>query len=80
MAHLSVASCSLNWAKVHVLKHYELAAIDVEADQNVHTVEWKGPQRKFAIIRKSDKELIKDGFADKASAMAAMVEHERLTG
>ena len=80
MAHLTVLSCSRNWAKVHVLNYYELAAEDIEADQSTHKVEWKGPHRKFSVIRIKDGEVIKDGYADKNAALSALVEHERMTG
>ena len=80
VAHLMVTSCSRNWAKMHILGHYEIASKDIDADQTNHRVEWKGPQRKFSLIRNKDDAVIKEGFANKNAALAALIEHERMTG
>lgn len=83
VAHLMVLGCDRNWAKMHILAVHKLTTSDValtEAAQAKHTVEWKGPQHRFAVIRKEDAAVIKAGFADKIEATAWMQEHERVTG
>lgn len=40
-------------------------------------VDWKGPHRKFAVVRDADNEVIKDGFAVKDDAELYAREHEK---
>jgi hypothetical protein len=82
VAHLMVLGCDRNWAKMHVLAEHKLTTSDVAmtaAAAIQHSVEWKGPQHRFCVIRKSDSETVKSGFADKVAATTWMVEHERTT-
>jgi len=79
IAHLMVLSNGSNWAKVHVLSKHKLS-VDLDADETNHQVLWKGPQRKFSIVRKTDGAVINEGFTEKPAAIAAMLEHERVTG
>jgi hypothetical protein len=76
-AELLVVNCSGTHAKVAVLQHKELSvkkAKDAPADE-VFGVEFKGPQRKWAIIRKADKAIVKEEFASKDEAFAWLALH-----
>jgi hypothetical protein len=67
MLELLVLNVGNNWAQVHVLHRYELEkpADDMPVPQRF-SVEWKGPTRKWAVIRLSDNQILQDGFASKA--------------
>lgn len=60
------------WAKVHRLEFANLLVahenMPLTEDQN-HAVEWKGPTSKFAVIRKSDMAVLKDGFQSQLEGM-----------
>jgi hypothetical protein len=46
-----------------------------------HRVEWKGPQRKFTVIRISDDLPVQDGFTTrKAEAQVWLTNHEAVAG
>lgn len=67
-AELLVLSSARLWAKVHVLSHHDLQGAKEDmplTDDENHTVSWKGPIAKFAVIRKSDSTIIKEGFSTK---------------
>jgi hypothetical protein len=77
LLELLVLDLGRNWARVHVLHKHELAPVsDTMPVASLHKVEWKGPQHKHSVIRLSDSVLVKDGFADKLSAMTWMGQHE----
>lgn len=64
-ARFTVINASRLWAKVAMVLFVDLteshAGMPLTDDQN-HCVEWKGPLSKFAVIRKSDSAILKDGF------------------
>lgn len=78
-AELLVLDCSRLHAKVEVLLHKKIGAAKAKTgkpEDADFTFEFKGPQRKWTVIRKKDKEIAKDGFAD-AAAAAAWLEANR---
>lgn len=80
LVNLLVLDCSRNWARVHVLSEHKLTTTDVSQSQaDGYSVDWKGPRLKFCVIRKSDNEAVRDGFADKEEAIRWMIEHEKIT-
>lgn len=79
LVNLLVLGCDRNWARVHLLSEHKLTSADVSLSQAVkHEVQWKGPHLKFCVIRLSDKEVVKDGIADKKDAFAWMSNHEKV--
>lgn len=57
-------------AKVGVIAHAQFEAID-EAEMTAETpyeVKWRSPTRKHGVIRKSDGQVLKDGFETKPAA------------
>ena len=75
-AEYLVMGCDRLWAKVHRTLHEKLTTADVsETQAQTHSVEWKGPQRKFAIIRKEDNEIVRDGFQVKDDAIAYLKDY-----
>ncbi len=45
-----------------------------------YNVKWVSPSRKYGVIRKSDGERVRDGFADKESAMQWAAGHAKTLG
>ena len=79
IAELLVMGVGRNWAKVFLVAKHELQPIDDTPLAIQHKVEWKGPHRKFVVIRTSDSESVQEGFAEKSAAISWMVNHERVT-
>ena len=80
IADLIVTASGRNWAKTHLAAHYELSAdIEAPAASVKHRAEWKGPHKKFAVIRIADRVTIQDGFQTKPQAEEWMANHERVT-
>lgn len=74
-AQLYVRSCGRNWAKVSPLmiaKFEDDVATPGDAE---YKVEWKGPHRRFSVLRISDNEIIKDGFELREQADAYVKSH-----
>ena len=81
LAYLIVRRVERSAAVVHLLHHYEFdAPARSVGPALVHEVQWKGPQRRFAVVRLSDAALIKDEFATKDEAGRWLREYERTTG
>jgi hypothetical protein len=76
-AEVMVISCARNWAKVSILRFHELsesipnakddASADIQDKLGEYTVDWTQNTR-ARVIRKSDREVIKENFASKADA------------
>jgi len=72
-AELIVLDCSRLHAKTEVVLYQHIGATKgkaVKLEDPDFTFEFKGPQRKWSVIRKKDKEIAKEGFADAAEASA----------
>lgn len=80
LLELIVMSVGRNWAQMHLCAKHDLQPItDTLPGAIKHKVEWKGPQRKFAVIRTADSACIHDGFASRDEANAYLSNHERVT-
>lgn len=80
LVNLLVLDCSRNWAKVYVMSEHKLTTADVSRSQaESYSVEYKGPHRKFCVIRKSDNDAVHEGEADKETAIQWMLNHEKIT-
>lgn len=79
-AELFVTAVGRNWATVTPLRFVELAeTVKPAAPEAKCYAEWKGNNKKYAVIRKSDQSIIKDGFADKKAAALWMEDYEART-
>lgn len=66
-AELFVRDVGKLYAKVSVLRHLELNKRDAEVQTPAgYEVRWRGPQAKYGVVR--GKDVLKDGFVDKAEA------------
>ena len=77
LAELLVMQCERTWAKVHLLKCYELAPAEEAPISNRHKVEYKGPQRKWTVIRGSDMAPVREGFVNRAEANDWLASYEK---
>ena len=80
IADLIVMEPGRNYAKVVLKFSYEIPNLDNISDSNEHTVAWKGPQRKYTVIRLADQEYVRDGFKTREEAGSWLREHERTLG
>lgn len=68
-AELYVRACGRNWAKVAVINKVMLEPISAaKATRPEFEAAWKGPSRKFSVVRVSDNEIIRDGFDTREQA------------
>lgn len=74
-AELLVVACGKNWAKAVVTLHVEFSE-SVNEDEgrdevfSLYSVQHRGPHLKWCVIRKADKEPIKENCATKGEAQA----------
>jgi hypothetical protein len=77
-AALLVRSATPMTARVVLLSFIDLDAAEAEgrkiAPDASLTTTWKGPSAKHAIVRKSDKAIVEQGFETKADAEARLAE------
>lgn len=69
---LLVTDCGRTWAKVFILEMHDLTSESKSAnDDDIvdgHSVKWKGPTKKFCVIRESDGAVIEEKCASKNDA------------
>lgn len=80
-AQLLVVGCSKQHAKVVVLLAQKLrqgneAAPKADDPKPKFVVEFKGPQRKWSVIRSADKSYVKEGFDGKEDAVKWLADNE----
>ncbi len=76
MLELLVLNVGRNWAQVHLLHKHDLSErAETMPNAQTHKVEWKGPQRRFAVIRISDSQCLQDGFVSKLEAQVWSASH-----
>lgn len=76
-AELLVMKTGVGFAKVMLLRKVDLEESAAEDDGAMVSVQWKGPHRKHSVIRKSDGEILRDGFVTKADAEIFARDYER---
>ena len=78
---LIVLDIGRNYARVYVAHKHDFADVDLKAPSGAITpkVEWKGPQRKYVVIRISDSAPLQEGFASKPEALAWMENHIKVS-
>jgi len=78
LLELLVKDVGRNWAQVAVLHHHDLAG-KVKTGQAMEAefeALFKGPQRKWCVIRKSDAKVLEERLADKTAALAWISNYE----
>ena len=76
-AELYIRECGRNYAKTAVLRKVELEPASAPVESADFDIQWKGPHRKFAVVRLSDGEIMKEGFLDRAMAGDYLRSHSR---
>lgn len=66
--HLYVRSVGKAEAKVSEIHSVSFDAVSDQEDDDETYIKWRSPKSKFAVYRKSDDELLKDGFEAKEDA------------
>ncbi len=78
-ADVFVLVAARNWARVKVKYFAQLTTSDVDQSQaekiDTHRVEYKGPHRKWSVIRNQDDAYLKDGMQTQGEAAAWLKEH-----
>lgn len=81
LAEVLVLGCDRTWAKVHLLSSHQLTTADVSQSQSAkYDVIWKGPQKKWIVLRLADQTIVKEGIPTKDEGFAWMREHEKVVG
>lgn len=75
-----VLESARNWARVHPLNYVALDSKDVaqsrgQADLDDFRIEYKGPNKKHVVIRKSDNEIVHEGEDRKLGAQQWLVDY-----
>lgn len=75
-AELLVISAGKTWVRTILLLKKEIQSKDeVTASFEGYDVVYKGPHKKFCVIRKKDSEMVHEGSEDKAAAIKWLTEH-----
>ena len=75
-AMLIVRSVGRHDAVVQDLSYVELGeAVEAATEQSPYEIKWRGPAKKFGVVRKSDGEVIHDEFTVKEDAIRWMKNH-----
>lgn len=76
-AMLIVRAVGRTEAVVQALQHVELGspAEKIKGDDNPYEVKWRGPTKKFGVVRKSDNEVVRDEFPVREDAERWLKNH-----
>lgn len=79
---LIVRDCGRGFAKVALFAKIEFDAADGEKSTTLEgfTIAWKGPKRRFVVVRDADSTLVKEELASKALALAWVQDFVRAGG
>jgi len=76
-AELYVRAAGRNWAKMALLRKVDLEPVAAAMVSPEFEAAWKGPHRKFSVVRLSDNQIIKDGFETREQALDYIKSHVR---
>lgn len=76
-AELLVLSAGPLFAKVYVMRHYEIGEVGTTSMSDAFAVAWKGPLRQHAVIRVKDNAIMQDKFANKEAALGWLAENAK---
>lgn len=76
-AELYVRAAGKNWMKVALLRKVELEPAQAAFSNPEFEAAWKGPHRKFTVIRSSDNQIVKDGFDTREQAVDYIKSHTK---
>jgi hypothetical protein len=76
-AELLVLNAGPMFAKVHLMRHYEIGEVGTAAVSDAFAVAWKGPMRQHAVIRVKDNAIMQDKFNSKEAALGWLAENAK---
>lgn len=79
VAELMVMRAERNWASVALLNVHDLDKLRTSADTHdtsAYEVKWKGPVKKWCVIRKADTQLVHHGADSQEVALAWLRQYE----
>lgn len=76
-AELLVLSVGVGYAKVMVLREIQLNTVE-DGDSDITEVKYGGIHNRWTVVRKSDHAVLQTGIKDKAEAVAAAANYERV--
>lgn len=79
-AEYLVLGCGATWAKVSKLRSYALVPEEQRSVAPDFKVEYKGPHRKYCVIRLSDKSIVHEGEQDAAAANRWLESYAKTVG
>lgn len=74
-AELYVRAAGRNWAKMALLRKVDLEPVAIALGSPEFEAAWKGPHRKFSVVRLSDNQIIKDSFDTREQAIDYIKSH-----
>lgn len=77
-AQMLVTNAGSGFAEVVTINHVDLQPSTEEELSADFAVAWKGPHLKYAVIRQSDKEMLKSGFVKRVDAETWAREHKQV--
>jgi hypothetical protein len=75
-AMLLVISCDRTWAVTRRLQYIDLDEVEQPEESIAHQVLWKGPHKKWVVIRRRDMVAVQESLQTKGDAYAWMKNHE----
>lgn len=79
-AEFLVLASDRTWAKLHLLREARLALVDEVETSPEFKVLWKGPHKKFCVIRISDSSAVHEGEQEKGQAVLWLEGYLRTIG
>ena len=76
-AELLVLNAGPMFAKIHVMRHYEIGEVGTSSMSDAFATAWKGPMRQYAVVRVKDNAIMRDKFASKEAALGWLAENAK---
>lgn len=79
-AEYLVVACDRTWVKVAKLREVRLTPVKDTSISPDYEIAWKGPHRRWCVIRLSDRSAVHEGSQDRATATTWLNEYVRNIG
>lgn len=75
-----ILAADKTWAKLHKLRESKLVPVEERSISPDYSVQYKGPHKKYCVVRKSDSSIVHEGAPDRASANVWLEGYARTVG
>lgn len=75
-----VLAADKTWAKLHLLRETKLVPMEERSISPEFLVQFKGPHKKWSVIRKADSTIVHDGEPDRGAANRWLEQYARTIG